>query len=318
MKKVLRTLSVAAMLMACVSGCKKNTSKELSFATGGASGTYFPFGSAMAGIWNTHIENLAVSVQTTAASAENLSLLSAGKVDLAIVQNDVLDYAYNGTGMFTSCLQNLSTVCTLYPEVVQIFTSRQSGITSIAELRGKRVSVGEAGSGIEFNAAQILEGYGLSFADIQKENLSFRDSTEGIRNGTIDACFFTSGLPNTALLELAFTNGFDLIPVTDAASAEICRKYGFYTRTVIPAGTYAGIETDVSALAIKAALIASEKLDADIVYTMTQTLFSNLEYLSSAHAKGREVSAATAICGVSVPFHPGAVKYFKEIGLHVE
>lgn len=316
MKKIaLMALSLGAVLALTSCGEKKN----YILATGGTSGTYYPFGGAIANIWNTKIENMNVTAQATGASAENLRLISNGDAEYAIVQNDVMDYANNGSDMFEGKkIENLASVGTLYPEVVQIAASKNSGIKTVADLRGKRVSVGDAGSGVEFNAKQILEGYGITMKDIQKNNLSFKESAEGIQNGTLDACFITAGVPNSALQELAFTAGLILIPVDGIQADSICSKYSFYTKTTIPAGTYKGTDTDTPALAIKATLAVSAKLDENTVYDMTKALFDNLDELSSAHAKGKEVSAKNAVEGISVPLHPGAAKYFKEIGVLAE
>ena len=316
MKKIaLLALSLGAVLALTSCGEKKN----YILATGGTSGTYYPFGGAIANIWNTKIENMNVTAQATGASAENLRLISNGDAEYAIVQNDVMDYANNGSDMFEGKkIENLASVGTLYPEVVQIAASKNSGIKTVADLRGKRVSVGDAGSGVEFNAKQILEGYGITMKDIQKNNLSFKESAEGIQNGTLDACFITAGVPNSALQELAFTAGLILIPVDGAQADSICSKYSFYTKTTIPAGTYKGTDTDTPALAIKATLAVSAKLDENTVYDMTKALFDNLDELSSAHAKGKEVSAKNAVEGISDPLDPGAAKYFKEIGVLAE
>ncbi len=316
MKKFFKvsTLLLTSVLM--LAGCSKNAKKDYILATGGTGGTYYPFGGAIANIWNTKIENMNVTAQATGASAENLRLINKGEAEYAIVQNDVMDYAYNGTDLFAGeKLSNIMTIGTLYPEVVQIAVSKDSGIKSVADFKGKRISVGDAGSGVEFNAKQIMEGYGLTFDDIKKSNLSFKESADGIQNGTLDGCFITAGVPNAALQELAFTAGLILVPVEGEAAKKICEKYGYYTQTTIPGGTYKGTDTDTPALAIKATLAVNASLDEEIVYQMTKALFENLNDLSTAHAKGKEVSAQAAVTGVSVPFHPGAKKYYNEIGL---
>lgn len=319
MKKRLQLALLGLCSIALLSGCAKNASKKnYILATGGTGGTYYPFGGAMTNIWNTKIENMNVTAQATGASAENLRLISNGEAEFATVQNDVMDYAYYGTYMFEGKkLPNIMTICTLYPEVVQIAASKDSGIKSISDLKGKRVSIGDAGSGVEFNASQILEGYGLSFGDIKKNNLSFKESAEGLQNGTLDACFITAGVPNSALQELAFTAGLVLIPVDENFAEDICNSHSFYTKTIIPGGTYKGTDVDTPALAIKATLAVNAKLDEQTVYEITKALFENLDELGTAHAKGKEVTAESAITGISVPFHPGAKKYFKEIGLPV-
>ena len=316
MKKIVKAAALVICTAFVLAGCSKNAKKDYILATGGTGGTYYPFGGAIANIWNTKIENMNVTAQATGASAENLRLIHKGEAEYAIVQNDVMDYAYNGKDLFAGeKLENIMTIGTLYPEVVQIAVSKDSGIKSVADFRGKRISVGDAGSGVEFNAKQILEGYGLTFDDIKKSNLSFKESAEGIQNGTLDGCFVTAGVPNAALQELAFSAGLVLVPVDSVAAEKICKKYNYYTVTSIPGGTYKGTDSDTAALAIKATLAVNAKLDEEIVYQMTKALFENLDSLAAAHAKGKEVSAKAAVTGVSVPFHPGAKKYFTEIGL---
>ena len=304
----------AALLLAGCSGA--SSQKDYILATGGTSGTYYPFGGAIANIWNNNIENMSVTAQATGASAENLRLINRGEAEYAIVQNDVMDYAFNGTDLFEGeKLPNVMTIGTLYPECVQIAVSAESGIKSVADFRGKRISVGDAGSGVEFNAKQIMEGYGLTFDDIKKSNLSFKESAEGIQNGTLDGCFITAGVPNAAFQELAFTAGLILIPVDGAEADAICSKYGYYTQTVVPAGTYKGTDVDTPVLSIQATLAVNKDLDDDTVYEMTKALYENVDELALSHAKGKEVSAANAVKGVSVPFHPGAERYFTEKGL---
>ena len=223
-KSLLITIAAVSVLLASCAPAKKN----YIIATGGTSGTYYPFGGALANIWNTKIENMNVTAQSTGASAENLRLISKGDAEFATVQNDVMDYAVKGTDMFEgNPLPNIKVLGTMYEEVVQIAARKDSGIKTIADLRGKRVSIGDAGSGVEFNAKQILEGYGITFDDIKKNNLSFKESGEGLQNGTLDACFITAGVPNAALQELAFTNGLILIPVDGAEADSICAKYWF-------------------------------------------------------------------------------------------
>jgi uncharacterized protein len=311
--------AIAVIGIVALAGCTKQAGKNFILATGGTSGTYYPLGGAIANIWNTKVEGMNVTAQSTGASAENLRLISKGEAEFAIVQNDVMDYAYNGTDMFDGTkLENLATIGTLYPEVIQIAATASSGIKTVADMKGKRVSVGDAGSGVEFNAKQILDAYGLTFDDLKKSNLSFKESSDGLQNGTLDACFVTAGVPNAALQELAISSGLVLIPVEGDAAKALSAKHAYYTEKVIPAGTYQGQATDVTTVAVKATLAVSAKLDEKTVYQLTKALFENQAELATAHAKGKDLSAAYAVTGVSVPFHPGAAKYYKEIGLSVE
>lgn len=309
-------LAVAACTALVFVACQKPVNKNFILATGGTGGTYYPFGGAIANIWNTKIDGMNVTAQSTGASAENLRLISKGEAEFGIVQNDVMDYAYNSSDMFEGqSLPNLATIGTLYPEVIQIAASKASGITSVGDLRGKRVSVGDAGSGVEFNSKQILSAWGMTFEDIRKSNLSFKESSDALQNGTLDACFVTAGVPNAALQELALTAGLVLVPVDGAFAIELMKRHSFYTQVTIPAGTYQGQADDVTTVSVKATLAVNAKLDEDVVYELTKALFENQAELATAHAKGREISAAQAVTGVSVPFHPGAEKYYREKGL---
>ncbi len=292
--------------------------QNLILATGGTAGTYYPFGGAMAQIWNEKIPGMNVTAQSTGASVENLRLINGGEAEIAIVQNDVMDYAYNGTASFDGTkLENIASIATLYPEVVQIAATPESGIKSIADFKGKRISVGDAGSGTEFNAQQIMEAYGLTFNDIVKSNLSFKESGEGLQNGTLDACFITAGVPNAALQELSTSKDLVLIPIDDEHMKTLMTKYAYYAEVTIPKDTYKGMTEDVKAASIRAMLAVKKDMDEETVYNLTKALFENLDALGEAHAKGKMVSLDTCLQGISVPLHPGAAKYFAEKGLDV-
>lgn len=300
-------------------GCKKSGNLNYIFATGGTSGTYYSFGGSISSIWNANIEGMNVTAQSTGASAENLRLLNRHEVDLAFVQNDVMDYAYNGTDIFDGeVLTNFSAVLTLYPEVVQIAATKASGIKTIADMKGKRVSVGDAGSGVEFNAKQILEAYGLSFNDINKSNLSFKESSDGLQNGTLDACFIVAGIPNAALQELSLSSDIVLVSLDKILLDEMISRYKYYTEVVIPANTYNNITTDTTAIAVRATIAVNNNIPEDAVYNMIKTLFDKKDDLVIAHAKGEELNIEDAYKGVSIPFHSGALKYYKELGYNIE
>ena len=255
-----------------------------------------------------------INVQSTGASKANIYLVNDGEADLATVQNDVMDYAYNGTDLFAEegAAKDFTAVAALYAEVCQIVTS--GDIKSVDELKGKRVSVGDAGSGVEFNARQILEAYGISFDDIQVNNLGFGDSADALKDGKIDAFFCTAGAPTTAIVELATTNTINLLTVDDEHAKILADAHPFYTTYSIPGGSYKGVDDDVQTVAIKATLIASPKLSEETVYNITKAIFENKDEIAATHAKGEELDLDYAVSGISVPFHPGAEKYFKEVG----
>jgi len=290
---------------------------DLIFTSGGTSGTYYPYAGAIGQIWMNTIEGVSVTVQSSGGSADNLNKIAAGDADIAIVQNDTMTYAYQGTESFANAGANttFSTMGTVYAEVVQLIARADSGITSVADLKGKAVSVGDLGSGVEANAKQIMAAFGLTFDDVKAQHLGFGASTDAMKDGQLDAAFITAGIPTTAVTEFATTNDVVVVPITGAEIDQLLADYGYYTTFVIPADTYAGVDTDVTTVAVKATIVVSNTLDEELVYQLTKSLFENKADLVTAHAKGSELDINTAVQGVSVPFHAGAERYYKEVGV---
>jgi TRAP transporter TAXI family solute receptor len=312
MKKVL-LIGTALMLMGMGVFARGNTD-QVRMATGGTAGTYYAFGSALAQILNEDTK-IPITVQSTGASRANIQLINAGEVEIAIVQNDVMDYAWRGVDLFNGeRITSFASMAGLYAEVCQIVANPASGIRTIADLKGKNVSVGDAGSGVEFNARQILQAYGITFDDIGKQNLGFAASADALRDNKIDAFFCVAGAPTPAIIDLATNRDIIILEVDETHAAQLMRDYPFYTRFPVPAGSYRGQNTDVMTMAVKATFIVSNKLSEDTVYRLTKSLFENKTKIVAAHAKGTELSPSYAVEGISVPFHPGAAKYFREIG----
>lgn len=295
-------------------GGQQAKTERVRMATGGNTGTYYAFGTAVGQIL-TDKTKIPITIQSTGASKANIQLVAAEEVELAIVQNDVMDYAYRGVHLFNGeKITNFSSMAALYAEVCQVVANPASGITTIADLKGKNVSVGDAGSGTEFNARDILEAYGITFNDIGKQNLSFGASADALRDNKIDAFFCVAGSPTTAIVDLAIGKDIVILEVDDEHAVQIIRKSPFYTQFPIPAGSYRGVNQDVKTLAVKATFIVSNKLSEDAVYQLTKTLIESKAEIARAHAKGAELSSDYAVGGISVPFHKGAEKYFREIG----
>jgi TRAP transporter TAXI family solute receptor len=293
---------------------QQNQVTQIRMATGGNTGTYYAYGSAVGQILSGKT-SIPITIQSTGASKANIQLIAAGEVELAIVQNDVMDYAYRGVDLFNGQkITDFSTMAALYAEVCQVVANPNAGISTIADLKGKNVSVGDAGSGTEFNARQILEAYGITFDDIGKQNLSFGASADALRDNKIDAFFCVAGAPTTAVVELAIGKPIIVLEIDDAHADQIIQKYPFYTKFPIPEGSYQGVSGAVNTLAVKATFIVSNKLPEDTVYQLTKNLMESKGEIQQAHAKGAELSPAYAVGGISVPFHKGAEKYFREIG----
>jgi TRAP transporter TAXI family solute receptor len=313
MKKIV-LIGVALLLAAGTGVFAKGKAQQVNMATGGSQGTYYAFGSAVGQIL-TEKTKIPITIQSTGASKANIQLIDAGEVELAIVQNDVMDYAYKGIELFNGeKITSFSTMAALYAEVCQVVVNPGSGIKTIADLKGKNVSVGDAGSGVEFNARQILEAYGITFNDIGKQNLSFGASADALRDNKLDAFFCVAGAPTPAIIDLATGKEIVVLSIDDEHAAQLIQKYPFYTQFPIPAGSYRGQTSQVKTVAVKATFIVSPKLSEDTVYQLTKALFESKSQIEAAHVKGKELSKSYAVEGISVPFHPGAAKYLKEIG----
>jgi len=313
-KYIVLTLAVVLVMSAALTGCAPQKT-NLILATGGTSGTYYPFGGSMAQIFNSKIPNMNVTAQATGASVENLKLISQKEAELAIVQNDMTDYAYNGTESFKdSKVENVRVIANLYPEVIQIVSSADSGINTLTDIKGKKFSVGAPGSGVEANARQLLEVMGMTYNDFSANYLSFAESADSLKDNHIDGFLFVSGIPNAAIQDTATTSSLNFVSIPDDVINKLIEKYPFFTEYIIPAGTYKGQTGDVKTVAMKATLVAGAEVSEKVIYDLTKALFENQPELASAHAKGAELSLESAVDGVSVPFHPGAEKYYKEVG----
>ena len=263
-----------------VSGCGENNGgggKEagknnfINIATGGTAGTYYPIGGAMAEIINNSIEGMNASAQSTGASVANINMLQEGSVDLAIVQNDITYYASEGTEMFKDKkMENLRAIAALYPETCQIITLEKNGINSIADFKGKKIAVGAAGSGVEANARQIMMAYGITYDDIEAQYLSFGEASNALKDGNIDAAFITAGYPTAAIQDLASQNQIKLLSVDEDKADTLIKDLPFYTKTVIPAGTYAGVDVDVPTVSVMAMLITTDKMSDELGGKITE------------------------------------------------
>ena len=287
---------------------------NIQVGTGGTTGTYYGFCNVISTILKEKTgANLVIN--SSGASKANILDIADGIVDLAIVQNDVMDYAYNGTSLFEKdgAIKSFSTLGAAYAEVCQIVAKADSGIKTVADLKGKKVSVGDSGSGVEFNAQQILGAYDITFEDIDKQNLSFQASADALKDGKIDAFFCTAGAPTVAITDLATSTGIVLVELDAAHLAKLQQNYGFYAEYKVPAGTYKGVDADATTVAVKATFIVSNDLDEETVYQLTKALYENKD--AYTHDKAKELDVNYATSSISVPFHPGAAKYFKEVGI---
>lgn len=317
MKKILSGIVAAIMALSLVA-CGGNGGSKMTMGTGGTSGTYYGYG----GVLGQYIKNNAginVTVVSTDGSKANIQGIDAGNYQLGTVQSDVMAYAWEGTRSFETegKIDSFRTVAGLYAEAVQLVTM-DPAIKSVADLKGKAVSIGAPGSGVYFNAMDVLSAAGLSETDINAQYQSFADSADALKDGKIDAAFIVAGPPTPAITELCTSNSAYLVPIDGAIAEKLMLDCPFYTVHTIPAGTYQGQAEDVNTVTVKATLIVNADASEDDVYKLTSAIFENADAITAENAKGAELSIENATSGMTVPFHPGAAKYFAEKGVIVE
>ena len=315
MKKLIAVILSLVLVMSL--GAVALASDNLTFTTGGTAGTYFAYGTVLA----TYISNnsgLSVTAVAGTGSADNIDAIDIGDAQLGFVQNDVANYAYNGIRFQRyegQAVKSFRAIAALYTETVQLVTCNPD-IKSVADLKGRNVSIGSSGSGVYFNAMDFLAAYGLSEADINPQYLSFGDSAEALKDGKIDAAFVVAGAPTPAVTDLATSKAMYLVSLDDEHIGVLQGISPVYTKSLIPAGTYAGQESDIVTVGVKATIIAGEDVSDEQAYTIVKTIFEGKEAITEAHAKGADLDLAYAAeCGL--PYHAGAAKYFEEQGITV-
>jgi TRAP transporter TAXI family solute receptor len=309
----LRSLLAASALALTVSASQ--AAEFINVLTGGTSGVYYPLGVSLTQIYGRALPDAKTSVQATKASAENLNLLQAGKGEVAFTLGDTLNEAWKGNeeAGFKAKLDKLRNIAAIYPNYIHFLASADAGINSLADLKGKRVSVGAPKSGTELNSRDILKAVGMSYKDFAKvEYLGYAESVELIKNRQLDATLLSSGLGVAAVRDLATSVKIVVIPIP----ADVVTKIGeaAYTSGVIPANTYNGQTADVPTVTVQNFLVTHAGVSDETVYKMTKSMFENLDAMQAAHAAAKAINKATAAKG-PVPLHPGAEKYYREAGL---
>ena len=327
MKKFISVILALVMVLALL-GCGSQSANtdssadnsgsekyNLIIGTGGVGGTYYPLGGALASVWTKYLDNVTVSAQSTGASVENTQLLENGEVELALTQNDLAEYAVKGEYMFTKKYEKMQLIGRLYSEPIQVFVRNDSGIKSIADMAGKRISVSYPGSGANANAEQLLGVFGITVNDIKAEYPSNSDTADRMKDGLLDGMLTTTGAPNATFQEMCMSADCTLLSLSDEDCDKIIAQYPFFAKYTIPAGSYEGQTEDVQTLCVQSVLAVSTDLSEDLVYDLTKTLWENQTELSGMLSALSDLSVDNALEGITIDFHPGAVKYYKEIGM---
>ncbi len=331
-KKILNTFAVLLVLTGSFVG--KAISNELTFftiGTGGTSYTYYPVGGMIANAiskppgsrecgkgGSCGVDGLIASAVSSRGSVDNVNAIISGLRNSGFAQSDVAYWAYTGTGTMDGKepAKDLRTIAALFQEHIHLVALKKSNINSVKDLKGKRVSLDEPGSGTYVDAKLILESNGLSTNDVKAEALKGKAATDALRNGKVDAIFVVAGFPTGAIVELASAVDIKLVPIDGAGAKALTSKYGFFSESPIPSGTYEGVDA-VNTVAVGAQWFTSAKEDTNLIYKITKALWNkeSRKLMDVGHAKGKTITPDTALSGVGVPLHPGAEKFYKEVGL---
>lgn len=311
MKKRLIAIALSAVMLLALAACGSG-GESLTFGTGGDSGTYYAYGGTLAGYVTENTDTTVTAVASN-GSQTNIEDIASGAIQLGFVQSDVMSYAYQGTRLFEEPVTNFSTVAALYMEQVQIVTLNPD-IKTVADLEGKTVSIGASGSGVYFNALDVLGAYGLTEEDINPQYQDFATSVDSLKDGKIDAAFIVAGAPTTAVVDLASGNDIYLVSLDQEHIDALIETSPYYSAYTITSDVY-GTPEDCTTVAIAAVVVAGNDVSEDAVYDFVSTVFNNKGSLG--HAKEAELDLEFATSISDVPYHPGAARYFEEQGITV-
>ncbi|MCA1970532.1 MAG: TAXI family TRAP transporter solute-binding subunit [Rhizobium sp.] len=312
----LATVLAGALALSTALGAVSAKAEEfINVLTGGTSGVYYPLGVALSKIYGDNIAGARTQVQATKASVENLNLLQAGRGEIGFSLGDSVQMAWDGNkeAGFPGKLDKLRGIAAIYPNYIQIVASQDSGVKTLADLKGKSLSVGAPKSGTELNARAILKAAGMGYDALGKtEYLPFAESVELIKNRQLDATLQSAGMGVASIRDLATSVKINVVAVP---AADVEKIGAPYMAAVIPAGTYEGQTEDVPTAAVGNFLITHEGVSDETAYQMTKLLFDNLPALTAAHAAAKAIDVKKALDGMPIPLHPGAERYYKEIGV---
>ena len=318
MKRFLAILTVLAVVLVAFAACGGGSATTMTMGTGGTQGTYYAYGGILGNQLKT-ATGITVNVVSTDGSKANILGVDTGNYQLGTVQSDVMAYAAAGTRTFEKegAIDSFRVIGGLYAEAVQLITMDPE-IKSVADLKGKKVSIGAAGSGVYFNAVDVLAAAGMTEDDIKPQYQSFGDSADALKDGKIDAAFIVAGAPTPAIQELCTSANAYLVPIDGEVADKLMAESPYYTVYEVPAETYKGQTEAVKTVTVKATLIVSAAASEEDVYNITKAIIDKAEAITAAPAKGAELSIENATSGMTAPFHAGAAKYFAEKGVEVE
>ena len=333
-RKTITRIAAAALGVATLVGATFATAQQMSFfriGTGGTAGTYFPIGGLLANAISNPpgsrecdkggscgVPGLIATAVASNGSVANINGIVAGSLESGLTQSDVAFWAHSGTGVFDGKpkVEELRAIANLYPETIHLVARKGSGIKSPADLKGKRVSLDEPGSGTLIDARIVMGAYGVTEKDVKAEYLKPNAAGDRLRDGALDAFFFVGGYPTGAISELATSAGIELVPIGGPEAKKILADYKFFGPDKVPAGTYKDVG-EVETVSVNALWVTSAKQPEELIYGITKAIWNDnsRKLLDAGHAKGKVIRKETALDGVGIPLHPGAEKFYREIGL---
>lgn len=328
MKKFLALLLAAMMTLSLVAcgetdgntGDSGATPQDLVMGTGSTGGTYFALGGAMANAINDKLsdQKITVTAQATGASVENINLINAGEMDLGIAMNNVAANAFDGTGAFSAPVTNVASIGVVYNEVYQIVANAATGAKNVEDLKGLKIAIGPAGSGTLGLSQKVFAAAGIDpDKDIQPQSDGFSDAATKMQDGHIDAACNVLAVPASSIIEMTTSMDLAYISISDEILETIQASEPYFVRKVIPAGTYDGQTEDINTITCKAALYCRADLDEETVYQITKAFYESGDVIAAAHATGKEVQLEGCLEGITTPIHPGAARYYREMGIDV-
>ncbi len=307
----IRAAAAATLLLAMPAMAQE----QLSIATGGTGGVYYPIGGGLAEIINNHVEGYSATAEVTGASVENMGLIANGDADLALVLADTAQQAHLGTGRFEGQqIEATRALASIYANMIQIVVPADSEIQSLGDLAGKRVSVGAPGSGTEVNAQTLLAANDVSFDDFDAQRLNFNETADALANGDIDAGFWSVGAPTSSIMNLATINDIRILALTAEEIAAAREADPTFRELPLPAGMYEGQDGEVATLGVPNVLVVSSDMPDDLAYAITRAMFDNIADLQAVHPAANETTVEFTMDATPVPLHPGAIRYFEEAG----
>lgn len=315
MKRILAILFIGIFFV--MTGQAMAKTEFISIGTGGTGGIYYPYGGGVAEVWSKHVKDVKAVAEVTGASVENVKLAHKGETVVGEVMGDVAEAGFNGTGKFKDKKHNINTLAVMYPNLLQVVTLKKSGITDIEQVKGKQISTGSPGSGTNFMAEAVFKALEIPLDSYKDSRLSFTESANALRDGTIEVGVWSVGPGTSSILDLATTHDIHVIAFTPEQTEKILNFNKNYASVDLAGGLYRGIDNPVTTIGVWNVMICQASLDTEMVYNLAKALFENNDYLQKIHPSAAYTTPENAIQYSPIPLHPGTVKYLEEKGLAI-